>query len=126
MVTKWGAFALLVFSAAGTAWGIADWISVADCAAGRRHCDTEPGKQEHNGRNMLLVLGGSLALCLGIVLAERVQDWRPTLGLPAGALTGTAVALSISRELGVWILVSVLLAICAAVPIGLRRWTAAE
>ncbi|MGK5496846.1 hypothetical protein [Streptomyces sp. URMC 125] len=125
MVIKWGAFVLLVLSAAGTAWGIADWIDVADCAAGRRRCDTEPGKQEHNGGNMLLVLGGSLALCLGVVLADRVRDWRPTLGLPAGALIGTAVALSISREAGIWILVGVLLAVCAAVPIGLHRWTAA-
>lgn len=125
MVFRWGAFSLLVLGTVALAWGIADWIDVADCTAGRRYCDTASGKRPHDGRNMLLVVGGLLAVCAGTVQADRLQDWRPMLGLSVGAAVGSVVALSVGRESGVGILVAVLLAVGAAAPIGMRRWTAA-
>ncbi|MFK4070864.1 hypothetical protein [Streptomyces sp. NPDC029674] len=96
-------------------------IDVADCTAGKRYCSTEPGREEHNGRDILLMVGGFAAVFPGVLLALRGADWRSLLGLPAGAVVGSAIALSIDQEQGIWLFTGGLVVICSVLVIPFRR-----
>ncbi|QES38609.1 hypothetical protein DEJ48_39055 [Streptomyces venezuelae] len=96
-------------------------IDVADCTAGKRYCSTEPGREEHNARDILLIAGGFGAVFPGVRLALRGADWRPLLGLPAGAVVGSGIALSIDQEQGIWLLTGGLVVICSVLVIPFRR-----
>ncbi|MGW1365504.1 hypothetical protein ACWCQP_50610 [Streptomyces chartreusis] len=122
MAIRWGAFSLFLLGIVVLAWGVADSIDVAPCIPGRWLCGNESGNQDNSGRNILLIYDGSLALFLGFYAAGYVEDWRPTLGLPVGALTGSIAALSMDQGWDIWIFAIVLLVVCVAVPILMRMW----
>ncbi|SPE55976.1 hypothetical protein SNS2_2714 [Streptomyces netropsis] len=51
----------------------------------------------------------------------RTDDWRPSLGLSAGALAGVVITLSTGMTAGFWVEVLILLALGAGIP--LLLWT---
>lgn len=47
----------------------------------------------------------------------RTDDWRPSLGLSAGALAGVVITLSTGMTAGFWVEVLILLALGAGIPV---------
>lgn len=52
---------------------------------------------------------------------SKSGDWRPMLGLSAGAVVGCVAAFSVGTSAGYWVLALVLVAIGVAAPCGAWR-----
>ncbi|MET9702006.1 hypothetical protein ACIQUZ_02780 [Streptomyces griseus] len=101
-------------------WGLAGLVTVG--------CDWDPrgcGVPEGGGKYFTAFMAAPWPL--GIILKTGFyrKDWRRTLGFPAGAFAGAAVALGMGTSSGHWVVASVLVLIGVLIP-WLTRYTTEE
>jgi hypothetical protein len=105
MILKWTGFTAFVLTVAALAWGVSGLIEHSGCPDGRNRCAAAVGTGKYFAATMI----SAFAVFGGFYPVVRTVDWRPTLGLPTGAVIGAGIALWRGQSLGFWILVAALL-----------------
>ncbi len=101
-------------------WGLAGFVDMG-CDWNAKGC----GVPEGGGKYFTAIMAAPWPLGLMAKAGFYRTDWRRTLGYPAGAVPGAAVALGMGTTAGHWVVALVLVLIGALVPLLTRYNTAA-
>jgi hypothetical protein len=99
------------------------WAAAHSIELGCRRYNFRPGCGVPDGGGLYFavwMVSPVLLMWTFLLGVSKSEDWRPMLGVSAGAVVGCAAVFSVGTSVGYWILAFVLVAIGAAAPWGAR------
>ncbi|WP_418960449.1 hypothetical protein [Streptomyces tritici] len=121
MIWKWVGAALNAAGMSVVAWGLTGLVELGCGYSRRGGCGVPEGGEAHFWAFFVT----AALLSLPFKADGYASDWRPSLGLSAGALAGCALALSQGTSLGFWLLALGLVAFGVVTPWATRRHSTA-